>query len=268
MGLAIDCIASNIANPGASFTATTTTNSGDSLTIRNYPPSAWAKIIEVIRRHNTSGAVRVLSPLLHDNVTGMTWYTSETPSLFEMPDYIGQAVEPGDTLVIQATGDTTHQAVIYTTIYYQDLTGASANFYQWGDISGAIKNIKPITVAVTASGTVGTWADTLITTTENQLHATSFYAVLGYSTDTALGAVGFKSQATANLRVVGPGSALPEDTSDYFVAKANDWGIPFIPVFNGQDRGAAYVTVGDNAASTTANITLILAELNGTFSRT
>jgi hypothetical protein len=267
MGLAIDCIASNVANPGATFTATTTTNSGDTLTIRNFPQTSQAKIIEVIRRHNTSGAVRVLSPLLHDDVTGLTWYTSETPSLFEMPDYVGQPVQPGDTLTIQVTGDTTHQAVVYTTIYYQDLTGASANLYQWGDISGAIKNLKPMTVAVTAAATVGAWSDTLITATENQLHATSYYAVLGYTTDTALGAVGFRSQATGNLRVVGPGSALPEDTSDYFVVKANDWGMPFIPVFNGQDRGACYVSVGDNAASTTANITLVLAELSGSFSR-
>jgi hypothetical protein len=39
--------------------------------------------------------------------------------------------------------------------------------------------------------------------------------------------------------------------------------VPYIPVFNGQDRGACYVSVADNAASTTANITLMCVELSG-----
>lgn len=264
MGLAIDTIAVDVNTPGASFTAATVVaGNNDSLTVRNYPQANQAYMVDVIRRHNTSGAVRVLSPLLHDNVTGMTWYTSETPSLQEIPPYVGQSIEPGDTLTVQVTGDTTHHCSVYLVNYYQNLSGASANLYQPSDIINNVKNLKPITVAVTASGTVGLWADTLITATENQLHATSFYAVMGYSTDTALGAVGFKSQATGNLRICGPGATTPEDTSYYFVNKSNWWNLPYIPVFNGQDRGACYVSVADNATSTTANVTLVLAELNG-----
>jgi hypothetical protein len=265
MGLAIDTIATDVNTPGASFTSTAVVaTNNDSLTVRNYPQQSQAYLVDVIRRHNTSGAVRVLSPLLHDNVTGMTWYTSETPSLLEVPPFVGQRIEPGDQLSVQVTGDTTHHASVYLVNYYQNLSGASANLYQMADIQASIKNMKPMTVAVTASGTVGLWSDTLITATENQLHATSFYAVLGYTTDTALGVVGFKAQATGNLRICGPGATTPEDTSWYFVEKANDWNAPYIPVFNGQDRGACYVSVADNTASTTANITLILAELSGT----
>jgi hypothetical protein len=148
-------------------------------------------------------------------------------------------------------------------VWYENLTGASANLYQWGDISGSIKNYKPMTVAVTNSATAGAWTDTVITTTENQLHASSYYAVLGLSTDTAIGAMGVKGAFSANLRVCCPGANTPEDTSMYFVNKANYHQRPFIPVFNGQDRGAVYVSTSDNAASTTANITLILAELTG-----
>ena len=263
MGLAVDTICSYFNSPGATFTATVTTNSGDSLTVRNFPQSNRAFLHGVIRRHNTSGAVRLISPLVHDNVTGLTWYTSETPSIHQMPPMAEQTVEPGDTLTIQVTGDTTHYANVYTGIYYENLTGASSNLYQWGDIAGAIKNIKPMTVAVTNSGTVGTWTDTVLTTTENQLHATSYYAVLGYATDTALGAIGVKGAFTGNLRVTGPGSTNVEDTTYHFVDKANYHGRPFIPVFNGQDRSAVYVSTSDNAASSTANVTLVLAELIG-----
>jgi hypothetical protein len=264
MGLAIDTVAVDVANPGATFTAAAVVaTNNDSLTVRNYPSQNQAYMVDVIRRHNTSGAVRVLSPLLHDNVTGMTWYTNETPSLLEIPPFVGQRIEPGDLLSVQVTGDTTHHCSVYLVNYYTNLTGASANLYQTADLSASIKTLKPITIAVTASATVGLWSDTLITATENQLHATSFYAVLGFSTDTALGAIGFKAQSTGNLRICGPGATTPEDTSYYFIKKANDWGQPYIPVFNGQDRGACYVSVADNAASTTANVTLVLAELNG-----
>jgi len=263
MGLAIDTIASNANNPGASFTATAITNSGDSLTVRNFPVSNRAFIHSVIRRHNTAGAVRLISPLVHDNVTGLTWYTSETPSIHEMPPMAEQAVQPADSLTVQVTGDTTHQAVVYTGIWYENLTGAAANLYQWGDIQGAIKSIKPMTVAVTNSGTVATWTDTVITATENQLHASSYYAVLGLSVDTAIGAMGVKGAFTGNLRICAPGANTPEDTSFYFVNKANYHNRPFIPVFNGQDRGAVYVSTNDNAASSTTNVTLVLAELIG-----
>jgi hypothetical protein len=264
MGLAIDSVLVDVNNPGATFTAAAVAaGNSDSLTIRNFPQQNRARIIEIVRRHGTAGAVRVLSPLMHDNVTGMTWYTSENPSLHEMPEYFGQPVQPGDTLAIQCTGASNAHCSVIIVLYYDNLTGASANLFNISDIAGSVRSIKPITVAVTASGTVGQWADTLITATENQLHATSFYAVLGYTTDTALGFVAFKSQATGNLRVGGAGANTPEDTSYYFASKSNDWNLPFVPVFNGQDRGAAYVSVADNATSTTANITLILAELNG-----
>lgn len=270
MGLAIDTIAVTVSGPGTNFTAASVVaGNNDSLTVRNYAQGSNAYMVDVIRRHGTSGGIRVLSALLHDNVTGMTWYTSETPSLQEIPPWSAQRIQPGDALTVQMTGATTGNASAYLVNYYENLSGASANLYSPSEIMGNIKNMKPMTVAVTASGTIGAWADTLITATENQLHATSFYAVLGYSTDAALGVVGFKSQATGNLRICGPGATTPEDTSYYFVNKANWWQRPYIPVFNGQDRGACYVSVQDNAASTTANVTLVLAELNGTnWSRT
>lgn len=265
MGLAVDTIVVDVNNPGATFTAAAViAGNGDSLTVRNFAQSAQAKLTHVVRRHNTSGAVRVTSPLLHDNVTGITFYTNETPSLFMMPDFTGQPVYPGDTLTVQNTGDTTHHCTTGLTIAYTDLPGASANLFGWGDISGAIKNVKPITIAVTCSGTVGAWADTLITATENQLHAGSYYAVLGAFSDTAIGLIAFKGQSTSNLRNACPGATTPEDTSDFWIMQNRNMGVPTIPVFNGQDRGAHYVSTVDNAASTTANITLVLAELAGT----
>lgn len=264
MGLAVDTIVVDANNPGATFaTAAVIAGNGDSLTVRNFAQSAQAKLTHVVRRHNTSGAVRVTSPLLHDNVTGITFYTNETPSLFMMPDFTGQPVYAGDALAVSVTGDTTHHCTVGLTIAYTDLPGASANLWGWSDISSAVKNIKPITIAVTCSGTVGAWADTLITATENQLHAGSYYAVLGGFSDTALGLIAFKGQSTSNLRNAFPGATTPEDTSDFYIMQNRNMNVPTIPVFSGQDRGAHYVSTVDNAASTTANVTLVLGELAG-----
>jgi hypothetical protein len=269
MGLAVDTILVDANNPGATFAnAAVVAGNGDTLTIRNFPPQNSAKIVDVVRRHGTAGGTRIISALMHDNVTGMTWYSTENPSILAMPDYFGQPVQPGDTLTVQVTGASNAHCSVGIVVRYDNLTGAQANLFMLGDIQNAIKSIKPMTVAVTASGTVGLWADTLITATEAQLHASSYYAVLGYGVDAALGLVGFKSQATGNFRICGPGSTNMEDTSDYFVGKSQAWGVPYIPVFSGQDRGAAYVSVADNVASTTANVTLILAELQqGNWSR-
>jgi hypothetical protein len=231
--------------------------------VRNFPAVNPAMLVDVVRRHATSGAVRVVSPLLHDNVTGLTFYTSENPGLMTLPNYFGQPLQPGDLLSVQVTGSTTAQCQVGLVIHYNNLTGAQANLWSLNEVMNGIKAIKAMTVAVTASGTVGLWADTLITATESQLHATSFYAVLGYGTDTALGMIGVKSQATGNLRICGPGTTNFEDTGQYFALKSSDWNIPYIPIFNGQDRGAVYVSVADNAASTTANVTLYLAEMAG-----
>jgi hypothetical protein len=264
MGVAIDTVLCDVNNPGATFSAlAVAAGNTDSLTVRNFPNVNKAVLVDIVRRHATSGAVRITSPLLHDNVTGLTYYTSENPALTTLPNYFGQPLQPGDTIGVSATGGTTAHCSVGLVVHYDNLTGAAANLWDLASIQNSIKSLKYMTVAVTAAGTVGLWADTLVTATENQLHATSFYAVLGYGTDTALGLIGFKSQATANLRICGPGSTNFEDTSEYFALKSSDWNIPYIPVFNGQDRGACYVSVADNAASTTANITLVLAELTG-----
>lgn len=261
MGIAIDTILGNKNAPGSSFAKISTSNSGDSLTIRDFPQTSAARLEQVIRRHASSGGVRILSPLLHDDVTGLTWYSDQTPSVHLLPPQVGQQVQRGDTLTVEVTGDTTDEAVVALTVYYDNLSGADAKLFSWGDVAGNIKNMKALEVDVTNSATVGEWEDTAVDTTDKQLHASSQYAVLGYVTDTALAVVGLKSQTTGNLRVSGPGSDSAEDTSYWFVQQSQREGTPHIPVFSALSQSAVYVSTADDAASTTPKITLVLAEL-------
>lgn len=261
MGLALDTIVTRATNPGAAFTATTAVP-GDSLVVRNFADSAQANLVNLIRRGATSGAFRVRSPLLHDNVRGIAFTTGQTPSIFALPRELSQRLYAQDTLIAEITGGAAETDLGCLLIYYTDLIGVAARLHMRGDIEGNYDNIKPVTVAVTNSATIGNWTDTVVTATEDLLHANTDYAVLGFITDTALAVVAVKGQDTGNLRVGGPGSTQVEDTADYFVVQGIFHNIPFIPVFNSANKGSFFVSTADSAASSTANVTLILAELS------
>lgn len=263
MGLAIDTISGHVANPSGTITAVTMAT-GDSATVRNFALTDSAFIAAVIRDGATAGSVQVRSPLLHDNTRGIQFETSEAPAAFLMPRQVGQPIRPNDTLVISASGGSAETEIVGLVNWYSNMAGAAARLHSWGDISGLIKNIKPVEVSVTASGTIGTWVDTALNATEDLMHADSDYAVLGYLADTDLSIIAVKGQETGNLRVGGPGPVSTLDISDYFVSMSAKHGLPMIPVINANNRASIYVSVIDNVASTTSNVQLILAELSQT----
>jgi len=110
---------------------------------------------------------------------------------------------------------------------------------------------------------VGAWTDTLVTATENQLHSGKDYAVLGYQCSAAIDVVGIKGSATGNLRTCGPGASSTLDITEYFVAMSEANNLPYIPVFNSDDRNATYVSAFNHAAigAGADSVYLILAEL-------
>lgn len=258
---AIDTIGSFATNPSTTYTATTV-SPGDSFTLRNFPTTSPAYLDNMWRRGASKGSLRVRSPRLHDNVTGVNFATSETVDTLSIPFQLNQPLYPVDTLIEEITGGASESDVGVLSIYYTQLPGAAARLAQWGDIQGLTKNAKPFQVAVTNSATIGTWTDTVVTTTENQFHADADYAVLGYKTDTVQGAVGVKGQETGNLRICGPGTTTGLDTSDWFLRNALWSNLPYIPVWNANNRASFYVSTMDAVASTTPIITLIMAELS------
>lgn len=262
MGLAKDTLLFSKVNPGAAATAFASTTSGDPATVRNFAATDHAYLEGLIRRGATSGMARVRSPLLADNVSGIQFFTGETPSVFMLPPEVLQELRAQDNLIVEGTGGTNETDLILLQVYYTNLLGASARLHNLSDIKPLVEAIKPVRVAVTASATIGAWSDTLITASENLLDANTDYAVLGYVTDVALGAVGIKGQDTANLRICGPGTTLAEDTGDYFVKLDRMSVSPQIPVINSSNAGSIFVSVCDSAASTAANVTVVLAELS------
>lgn len=262
MGVAIDTIATAVANPGAAFTATVAAN-GDSLQVKSFAATDSAYLERIIRGGAAAGAVRVRSPRLHDNVQGIRFFTSQTPAIMLMPREYSQVLYAGDTLIVEVTGGAAETDVAALGVYYTNLQGVNARLKSWGDIAGIIRNIKTVTVAV-ATGAVATWVDTAVNATEDLLKGGEDYAILGYTVDVATAVVGVKGPDTGNLRICGPGATDSSDTSEYFIAWTEKSGKPHIPVFNANNKASTFVSTYHNGATQNVNVDLILAELTQT----
>jgi hypothetical protein len=259
MGAAYETIVGSASSPSSTYT-TLTMNTGDSLTIRNFPPQNPAYLLNITRHDATAGVVRLYSPLMHDNVKGIHLAISESPSLWGMPVPGVQTFKPQDTLNCYVTGSASTLDLIGISIYYSNLPGSAARLHHWGDFSGMIKNLVTVEVAVTNSGTAGAWTDTVITTTDNLLHANTDYAIIGAYCDTAIGVVAIKGIDTGNLRVGLAGGTVTFAQSRYFRQLSDITGFGLIPVINSANAASTYVSTATLAASTTTNVTLVMAE--------
>lgn len=264
MGYAVDTVLAFSTQAGAgAFPQALAAAGGDNLTIRSTVAETGASIMAFIVQSNAAGQkFRITSSLLHDNVTGLTFIPPENPGLFLVPSEAAVAVNEQDTLTIQGACSAAYTISAATVVKYDNLRGTAADLYRWGDISPNIKSIKSIEVSNSAIA-VGAWTDTVITNTENQLHADRSYAVLGYMPSAACLAVGIKGVATGNLRMCGPGGPVTTDLSDYFVQMSVKHNLPYIPVFQANDRNSVYVSQANGAAIAggSAEVSLIVAEL-------
>jgi hypothetical protein len=264
MGLAIDTVGFSAVNPGAAGAAVTLA-AGDSLRIRNASQSADVRLLWVARQGAAAGFVQLLSPMLHDDNIGIKLFSPADVGTPLLPQDVGQPLIPSDTLVVNLSGGAAETDAGAMGVYYSDLPGSSADLRRWDDIKGAIVHIKPIEVATTTAA-AGTWKDTNLNTTDATLKSGTYYGVLGYLTDTVVTAVGLKGAATGNYRHCGPGSIDVTSTSDWFVSLNKRSGLPAIPVINGTDAPAIQVSVlGTQAAAVAVNVTMILAQLSGSF---
>lgn len=263
MGKAVDTVlAFATAGAASAFPTALAAAPGDNLSVRSFDSSKKAYIQSLIYSAGGGQLVRVQSPLMHDNVTGLTFQPGEVPSQFSLPGDLSVEIKPTDT--IQASGAIAAAGTITLGIvnYYEDLDGADAKLYNWSDLRGMIRYVKSVQVQLGAIA-VGAWTDTLFTATENQLHADEYYAILGYGVDPAVDIVGFKGSATGNLRICGPGPVSTLDISEYFIYMNERTKRPFIPVFNSNDRTAFYVSAANHAAvaAQAASVYPIVAQL-------
>jgi hypothetical protein len=248
MGRAVDTILAFNTQAGAgAFPQALAATPGDSLVVRASKGEAAARIMALITGGTAGSKYRVSSPLMHDNVTGLTFAPAEMPAQFTVPPDTSVEVQQQDTLVVSGscTGATTITMGI--VIDYDDLRGTAAELYRWADIKPDIRYLKSVEIDLNAIA-VGAWTDTPLTTTEDQLHADKSYAVLGWTVNQSVDILGIKGVATGNLRMCGPGAATTVDVAEYFVHMSERHGRPYIPVIQANDRRAISVSAANHAA--------------------
>lgn len=264
MGRGVDTVLAFSTQAGAGvFPIALAAAPGDSLVVRGTRGETKARVMAFIAQASAAGSkFRVISPLLHDNVTGLTWIAPENPGLFLVPSETSIDVNELDTLTIQGATAAAFTITVGTVIDYEDVRGTEAQLFRWADLKDDIKFIKSVEVSNLPIA-VGAWTDTVITNTENQLHADKSYAVLGYVPAAAVALVGVKGIATGNLRICGPGGPQTLDLSDYFIQMGEKHQRSYIPVFQANDRPAFFVSQANGAAvaAAGAEVSLIVAEL-------
>lgn len=264
-GRAVDTIlaSATVAAASAFPTAIPATGAGDSLIVRGTVGESKARLMAFITKSDAAGnQFRITSPLLHDPNTGLTFFAPDNPSLFLVPSESSVELNEQDTLTVQGQAGAATTITCGLVVAYDDLRGTTAELYRWGDINGDIKFVKSIQVANTAIA-VGAWTDTVITNSENQMHANSAYAILGYMCTPAVALIGIKGVATGNLRMCGPGGSQSLDLSDYFIMMSEKHNMPYIPIVQANDRPAIFVSFADSVARAAAavQVSLIVAEL-------
>lgn len=263
-GDAVDTILAFSTQAGAgAFPQALAAAPGDSLIVRGTVGESKAHLMAVITKSDAAGnQFRLISPLLHDNVTGLTWFAPDNPAQFLVPEYDSILLNEQDTLTVQGQCGAATTITAGLVIRYDNVRGTDADLYRWGDLRGDIEFIKSVQVGNLAVA-VGAWTDTPVINTENQLHADKSYAVLGYLCTPATALVGVKGVATGNLRICGPGAAQSLELSDYFIKMSEHHNMPYIPVFQANDRGAFFVSLADSVAraANAVNVSLIVAQL-------
>lgn len=265
VGLAIDSIGffrTAGAGADAAFTASTITP-GDSFTIRNFPLTSRAHLLDIFGMFSTAGAqYRVRSPLMHDNVQGIRVIPGETPIRYSLPKEADQMLRSGDVLTVEQISNAANEVCAGgLLVLYEDMPGVQARLKMWGDIAGIIRNIKPVLVAIAPNATAGSWLDTALNATEDLLKANTDYALLGFTVDNPACMIGIKGPETGNLRICGPGDVRTINVQSFFVDMSNKHQMPFIPIINGSNKAVTFMSMQSRLTATTVNVQMILAEL-------
>lgn len=238
---------------------------GSSFTIRNSQLTNQVKLIDVWRHSAHAGRIQITSPKLVPVTNGIRIQTPTGLADFLLGGPPYQELTPQDTLEIQDNGTAADVDLIALQSYYEELPGVQMQLKNPGDIEGATEFTFGWPVAVTSAATAGDQNSTVITTTVDSSTANRWYAVLGYTVDVAIAAVGISGVDTSASFIGGPGDITGKFTGRYFVDLSNRSGMPCIPLFNAANKGNTNIVVAARTAEVAANVTLILAQLNGTY---
>lgn len=262
MGIAIDTIVGAVTMPTtAPALANITLANGDSDVVRSFNSPATALLEQVFGNAAHAFQFSVRSPFFYDNIRGYQSWVDDLPVQYGIPQLPLEYLRSQDALTIQANGTASDVILLALSIYYTDLMGQAQNLAHWGDIAGRIKHIYNLEVDCTSGATPGTWVDTAINATVDQLKGNTDHAILGFLTNSEIDVVAVKGQFSGSLRIGAPGVVNSYLSVDYWKRMSDNFGTPHIPIFNSADKANTFVSVAHHAASQSVKVGLTLAEL-------
>lgn len=261
MARLIQTIAGRAANPGATLTALTMAT-GDSLTVKGIAAKGNILLEQVWAQEATLGVARIRSARLHDAAQGIRLRVSQSAQVL-LPYETPQQLEPLDILTAELSGGGAETDVLCALLYYDQVAGNVGRYATWDQISARIVNILGNEIALTTSATAGDWGGSSALNKTFDTIKPVDYALLGFLSDTAVGAIGITGPDTGQVRFAVPGALQTLELADYFVELARQTGRPHIPIINGINKGVTNVDAIHTTASVAINVTCILAELSG-----
>jgi len=265
MGRSLELLTGFVTAPSTTFTGLTMAV-GNTLTIRNGPPTAMVRLLQAWADNQGAGNLRIRSPKLHDMAQGIRAHVSASDVAPLLSGGVPQRLYPQDLLVVELTGSATGGDIETASllVYYDDVPGTEARLVKWSDIAGRIKHLAPVENTL-ALGTAGGYSgeETIIAEFDNW-KANTDYALLGYLVSAECAAVRWRGSDTGNVGIGGPGNeTLRHVTADWFKRLSLAFDLPLIPVFNSANKGAILIDGAQDENGTDVTVTSLFAELEG-----
>lgn len=262
MPKALEVISGHIAN--VATLTNLTANTGDSLQVRSFDNAKKAYLLNTWAFVTAAGIMEIHSPRMHDNVHAIHSRVVASQPLPLMPMQFPQRLYPTDVLTVQLAGDATagRQQPQSLMLYYEDVPGLDARLMMPSDVYQRMVNIYAVETTVTL-GTGGDYSATVaINANSDFFIANTDYALLGYIPDVNCASVHWKGADFGNVRVGGPGTNLfPHRTSRWFAEISDYYGLPLVPTFNSNNKGAIVLDALMSQAGGTLQLTSVLAQL-------
>jgi len=252
---AIELITGRTTAPGATLTAITM-NTGNSNTVRNTEINKPIVLMDAWTKNQTSGVLRIRSPLLHDNVQGIRLGAQAAQVLPLLPEIGFQLLVPQDTLNLEISGSATAGDIELAAflLFYEDLPGVNAKMISPGEMLARIEQIATIENTITADASGNYSGEEAINAEFDVIRANRDYAILGYIVNTECLTIRYRGSDSGNLGFGGPGNATrPDITVNWFVDLAFRMQLPLIPVFNSSNKDSLLLDVvqDENGADVT-----------------
>lgn len=259
----LNVITGRVTNPGSTLTALTP-DTGDVFTVKSFPFSDRAMIIDAWAQTATIGVLRIRSPRLHDVAQGIRLRTSVATSRSLLPSELVQPLAPQDVLTVEGSGGGAETDVFSFLVLYESGALPTTRLITAAEFQARQVNIFGAEVQITSSGTAGQYGGSAaLNATFDTWKRNVDYAILGILSDTAGCTVGITGPDTGQTRIGQPMAVEPLQTHEYFVNLSNRLNKPLIPVINAANIGATLIDAATTSAGATVNFTVICAELTG-----